>query len=238
VYATENVIAKKLLVDYYFLNFKSNGRKYNFVAGEENRQSFGMRLHSQNQKLNYELEGTYQCGTFNQLDIDAYALNADVNYKIDLKSNLIFGLSAQQVSGDKKATDNTLNTYNPLFAKGAFGLTAPIGITNLESINAYLKINPMKKLGVVAGAYFIQRKSNQDATYSPGLSVIRPKPSALFASNEKGIGTIYTLETNYAYNQNLSFGFDASHFVSGRYVQETGKGKNINYLTLRSTFKF
>lgn len=39
-YATENIIPKKLLLDYYFLNLNTARRKYNFVAGKENRQSY------------------------------------------------------------------------------------------------------------------------------------------------------------------------------------------------------
>jgi hypothetical protein len=238
VYGTENVIPKKLLVDYYVLNFNSENRKYNFVSGKENRQTFGLRIFSQNPKFNYELESTYQTGTFNQSDINAYAFSSDINYKIDQKLNLIIGLGANYASGDKDKSDTKLNTYNPIFAKSAFGLAAPIGSSNIENINPYIKINPIKKLSVYATVYFMQRNSDQDGTYSPGMTEVRPNPSKLFASNKQGIGTQYSIETSYALNKNISFAVDGAYFQAGNYVKETGKGLDIRYLSFKSTFKF
>jgi hypothetical protein len=238
IYATENVILKKLLVDYYILNFKSEGRKYNFVSGKENRQSFGLRIFSQNPKFNYELESTYQIGTFYQYDISAYAFSSDINYKIDQKLNLIIGLGANYISGDKDKTDTKLNTYNLIFSKPSYGLAAPIGSSNIENINPYIRMNPIKKLSVYAGVYFMRRNSNQDGTYSPRMTEVRPSPGNLFASAKREIGTQYAIETSYNLNQNISFAIDGAYFQAGEYVKETGKGLNISYLSFKSTFKF
>jgi hypothetical protein len=238
VYSTEYFIPKKLLVDYYVLNFKSDFRKYNFVSGSENRQNFGLRIFSQNPKLNYELESTYQTGVFNNLDISAYGFSSDINYKIESKYNVIVGVGANYFSGDKTKTDSQLNTYNPFFSKPSYGLGAPIGSSNIENLNPYVRLNPIKKLSVYAGLYFMMRESNQDGTYSPRMVQIRPTPVNLFVSNRKSIGTQYALETLYYYSKNLSFAADGAYFKSGSYVKETGKGLDITYLSFKSTFKF
>jgi Alginate export len=238
VYGTEYLIPKRLSVDYYFLHFTSNGRRYNYVGGKEKRQSFGFRLFSQNKKLNYELEGTYQTGRFNNLDILAYGLSGDINYQIDAKFHLIAGISANYISGDKNNADNQLNTYNLLFSKPSYGLAAPIGSSNIININPYFKINPVKKLSVYAGVYWMQRQSSQDGTYSPGMAQVRPLPSNLFTSSKKKIGTQYALETSYEMNQHFSFAIDAAYFKAGNYVKETGKGLNIAYWAFKATFKF
>ncbi|MEJ8818647.1 alginate export family protein [Lacibacter sp. H407] len=238
VYGTEYVIPKKLSVDYYFLNFTSNGRRYNFVPGKENRQSFGVRLFSQNKGFNYELESTYQTGSFNDLNIAAYGLSADINYKLNSKLNFITGVSANYISGDKNNTDNKLNTYNLLFSKPSYGLAAPIGSSNIININPYLRINPLKKLSVYTGVYFMQRQINRDGTYSPGMAQVRPSPANLFESAEKNIGTQYAIETTYELNQHFSFAADAAFFKAGNYVKETGKGLDISYFAFKAAFKF
>ncbi|MEO8961228.1 MAG: alginate export family protein [Ginsengibacter sp.] len=145
VYATEYIVPKKFLVDYYFLDLNTQRRKYNFVGGKENRQSYGVRIFSDNQKINYELEATYQSGKFNQSNIRAYSVSTDVNYKMIQKNNFIIGIGSNYITGDKNKNDNQLNTYNLLFSKPQYGLTAPIGATNLVNINPYFKINPNKK---------------------------------------------------------------------------------------------
>ena len=238
IYGTEYFIPKKLLADYYILGFNSDKRRYNFVAGIEKRQVFGTRIFSQNPKLNYEVEGTYQTGKFNQFSISAFGISGDLNYKIIPKLHLIVGLGANYISGDKNKNDSQLNTYNLIFSKPQYGLAAPIGSSNIININPYLKVMPIKKLSVYAGVYFMQRQSNQDGTYSPGMAEVRPTPTNLFTSTAREIGTQYAVETNLEINHHFSFAVDAAYFNAGQYVKETGNGKNITYLAGKVTLKF
>jgi hypothetical protein len=238
IYGTEYFVPKKLLMDYYVLNFKSNIRKYNFVSGKENRQIFGLRFFSQNPIFNYELESTYQTGTFNNSKIRAYAFSADASYVINKKNNFIFGIGGNYISGDKNKTDNTLNTYNLIFSKPSYGLAAPIGSSNIVNVNPYIKINPVKKLNVYAGVYFINRQSNQDGTYSPGMAQVRPTPANLFTSGKKEIGTQFAIETGYNVTQHFFFAVDAAYLKAGNYVKETGKGEDITYVSFKGAFKF
>lgn len=237
MYSTYTFVPKALMLDYYSMSFHSNRRKYHYISGKENRQIAGIRLFSENEKFNYELEAAYQTGKFNDLRIRAYGLAADVNYKLIPKYKLIAGIGSNYMSGDKNPNDNQLNTYNTLFSKPPYGLTAPIGASNLVNVNPYVKLNPVKKLHVFVTAYFLWRQSHQDGTYSPGAVEVRPNPGMLFASTEKEIGTLLVLETNYTVNRHLLFGLDASRFFAGDYVKETGKGKNISYVSLKGVIR-
>jgi hypothetical protein len=238
IYGAEYVVPKKLLIDYYVLNFESGIRKYNFVSGKENRQSFGLRFFSQNSTFNYELESTYQTGTFNNAKIRAYGFSADVNYVLRKKNSFTIGVGSNYISGDKNNADNVLNTYNLIFSKPSYGLAAPIGSSNIVNINPYVKISPTKKLNVFAGVYFLNRQSSQDGTYSPGMAQVRPTPANLFASTKKGIGTQYAIETGYNLNNHFFFAIDAAYLKAGNYVKETGKGKDITYISFKGAFKF
>lgn len=237
VYLTEKIIPNKLILDYYFLDFISERRKYNYVSGKEHRQIVGARIFSENPQFNYEAEATYQFGNFNSNTINAYALSADLNYLLSSKK-VIVGIGTNYISGDNNPNDKKLNTYNLLFSKPQYGLTAPIGATNVITINPYFKLKGINKLNVYAGAYFLWRQSENDGIYTPGAIETRPTPWLLNHLKEKEIGKLLVLETNYKINTHISFSLDASYFSAGNFIKQTGKGKDIIYLSSKFYFKF
>lgn len=228
----------RLGLDYYAVNFQSRLRKYNYQAGYENRQTYGLRLFSSRKTINFELEGAYQSGKFGKLKVGAFSIVADVNVTVSSSKKAMIGITATAASGDKSSADHKLNTYNLLFAKPAYGLAIPMGSTNILGLSPYLKINPVQKLNLLAQVFFLSRYSDQDGTYSPSMIENRPKPEMVFMSEEKFLGVFYVLETNYQHTEQLSFSFDASYFKAGNYPRETGKGKNLTYLSFKATFRF
>ncbi len=238
IYGTRYFANHKIGLDYFALNFQSKASTYNYRTGFENRQTYGTRLFVNTTKVNFELEGAYQSGTFDNLTIDAYNILVDVNVQVLPSKKGVIGLAANAASGDNDSEDRKLNTYNLLYAKPAYGLAIPIGATNMISIYPYVKINPIQKLNIVAQVFFLARNSNQDGTYSPGMVENRPSPNLLFTSRKKTLGVFYTVETTYRQNKNLSFSFDASYFSAGSYPLATGLGKDIVYISFKSTFKF
>jgi hypothetical protein len=238
IYGTQYFSNHKMGLDYFLVDFQSKARKYNYQSGFEDRQTFGMRLFSNLKTINFEFEGGYQSGKFNDLNISAYTVLADINATVLPSKKGVIGFAANVASGDKDSGDNKLNTYNLIYAKPAYGLAIPIGATNIISLSPYIKINPIQKLNILAQVFFMSRNSNQDGTYSPGMIENRPKPNALFTSDKKTLGQFYVLETNYQQTKNLSFSFDASYFNAGSYPKASGKGNDVTYLSFKSTFKF
>lgn len=237
-YAMERLVPKKLLLDYYLLHFESLRRKYNYKEGIDSRQIAGFRIFSRNKAINYEFEATYQFGSFNDLQVNAYSLSGDINFNLVPQGRLIFGIAGNYVSGDRGNSDNELNTYNPLFSKPQYGLTAPIGASNVITFNPYVRTNFRRKVSVLGGAYFLLRQSNQDGSYTPDGTEIRPKPEKLLLVREKQIGTLVILESNYSVNKHVSLGLDASKFFAGKFLKQTGEGKDILYLSLKAGYKF
>lgn len=237
-YATEKLVPKRLLLDYYLLHFESERRKYNYKEGVDSRRVAGFRLFSQNSIANFEAEATYQFGKFIDLYVNAYSLSADINISLVDNGRLIFGLAGNCVSGDKSSGDKQLNTYNSLFSKPQYGLTAPIGASNVVTLNPYLRINPTRKISIFTGAYVLWRHSGQDGSYTPDGTELRPSPGKLIISTEKEIGALLVLESNYTVNSQLSFAIDASEFFAGKFLQQTGKGKDITYVAFKIGYKF
>jgi len=237
IYGTQYFSNHKMGLDYFLVDFQSKARMYNYVSAFENRQTYGLRLFSNYKKVNFEFEGGYQSGKFNDLNISAYTVLADVNMNVLPNKKGTIGFAANVASGDKDNTDNQLNTYNLIYAKPAYGLAVPIGATNMISLSPYIKISPIQKLNILAQVFFMSRNSDQDGTYSPGMIENRPRSNAFFASDKKTLGKFYLLETNYQQTKNLSFAFDASYFDAGSYPKTTGKGKDVTYLSFKSNFK-
>lgn len=238
LYGTQYLSKRKINLDYYAVNFYSKLRKYNYKPGTENRQTYGIRLISNYRNINFEVEGAYQTGKFKDLIISAYSILADVNLIVLPNKKAIIGFAANLVSGDKNNSDKKLNTYNLLYAKPAYGLAAPIGSTNIISLNPYIKANAFQKLNILAQVFFLARNSNMDGTYSPGMIQNRPGPDFLFVSKKKDLGEFYVIETNYQQTKNLSFSFDLSFIKAGSYTISTGSGKDISYVSFKSTLKF
>ncbi|CAI2768664.1 Alginate export [Flavobacterium collinsii] len=238
IYGTQYFSNSKFGVDYFLVDFQSNARRYNYQSGFEDRQTYGIRLFSSLKTINFEFEAAYQTGKFNDLTIEAYTIAANINVTVLPAKKTIIGFAANIASGDKDRGDNKLNTYNLLYAKPAYGLVAPLGATNIISFGPYIKINPVRKLNILTQVYFMERNSNQDGTYSPAMIESRPKPNMLFSTNKKTFGELYVLETNYQQTKNLLFSFDTSYFSAASYPKTTGNGKNITYLSFKSTFKF
>jgi Alginate export len=239
IYATQVAVPQKALIDYYVLHFKGNRIEYNLEAGNELRTSVGARLFSRNPKFNYELEATYQTGSFNDLTINALAIACDVNYLLLSKTKLTMGIAGNYITGDKSATDKQLNTYNLLFSKPSFGLAAPIGASNIININPYIKWRPLPKIELLASVYFLSRQSNKDGIYSPAMGQIRPtRKETLFTSTAKEIGNQYAFEVAYFLNNQWSFFVDGAYFPAGELVKATGKGKAITYVSAKMGFKF
>lgn len=238
IYGTQYFLSRKLSLDYYVVNFQSRQRKYNYSSGFENRQTYGLRLFLNGKKINFEVEGAYQSGKFDSLKINAFNLVADVNLLVYPSKKGIVGLAVNAASGDKNSSDHTLNTYNLLFAKPAYGLAIPVGSTNMLSLYPYVKINPVQKLNLMAQVFFLARYSNQDGTYSPGMIQNRPGPDFSLNTTKNFLGIFYILETSFLQSKHLSLSFDASYFKAGNYPKETGKGNDITYLSFKSTFRF
>lgn len=238
IYGTHLFVNRQMGLDYFVLDFQSNSRKYNYQSGVENRLTYGVRWFSNFTGINFELEGSYQSGRFNDLFISAYNALVDVNAVVLPRVKGIIGLAIHAASGDRSNEDNKLNTYNLLYAKPAYGLAIPIGSTNIVSVYPYVKINPVSKFYILAQVFLLSRNSIQDGTYAPGMDQNRPRPGLLFSSTEKTLGEFYVVETTYQQTENVSFSFDASYFNAGSYTKATGTGKDITYLSLKATLKF
>jgi hypothetical protein len=126
-------------LDVYYLGFTEKNAAFKDGTADERRHSFGIRGWNKVGLLQYNVEGVYQLGSFGPKAISAYTLSGEFTYAITPAGwEPFFNLKAEILSGDRRGGDDRLQTFNPLFPKGAyFGQVALIGPANLVDLHPW-----------------------------------------------------------------------------------------------------
>jgi hypothetical protein len=116
-------------VDFYYLGLERDGARFDQGTAREMRHSVGTRLWGQHAGWDWNFEFVYQFGGFGDGDISAWTAASDTGFTFaDAPWSPRLGLKADVTSGDRDPNDRDLQTFNPLFPKGAyFGETGLIG---------------------------------------------------------------------------------------------------------------
>jgi hypothetical protein len=223
-------------IDLYYLGIRKKQATYDAGNGEEIRHSVGTRIWKNKGDWQYDFEGVFQFGTFAQQQISAWTLSSNTTYQFSqlaLKPKL--GLKTEAISGDRNLSDNRLQTFNPLYPKGAyFGLAALIGPSNLFDFHPSLDLEVNERLEFGIDYDIFWRLSRKDGIYAPNMSLIYSGKN----TNDQFIGTQLSAEFNYQLNPFLFFRLEGTWFETGPYLKEVSTGKDILFTAVTTQFKF
>ena len=222
--------------DIYYLGLSKKNAIFDDGDGKELRHSIGSRIWKKQGKWMYDFEGLYQWGKFSGKNIAGWTLSSNTSYNFSsLKCNPQLGLKTELISGDKSYDDNRLNTFNPLFPRGAyFGLAALIGPANLADIHPSLSLEFSPKIDLAIDYDAFWRYSSNDGIYAPNVSLIYSGKG----TKEKFIGQQYSTELSYTPNRFLYFRAELTWFKTGAYLKEVSAGKNILFTGFTAQLKF
>ena len=210
-------------IDLYYFGLHKKAAVYDDGKGAETRHSIGARVWDTKPAWQYDVEGLYQFGALEASNISAWTMSANVSYTFyqhKLKPQI--GLKTEVISGDKNKADGKLNTFNPLFPKGAyFGLAALIGPYNLIDAHPYIQFNLTKKLIFAADYDLFWRMNRNDGLYAVNGKLLY----AGKAGNSKAIGRQLGGALEYTANKYLFFRQELTWFDAGDYLKEAGPGK-------------
>ncbi|WP_439696836.1 alginate export family protein [Mucilaginibacter sp. AW1-7] len=222
--------------DIYYLGIHKKAATFDDGKGAETRHSIGTRIWRTTPYWQYDLEGLYQFGNFATGAISAWTLSANIShtfYQTKLKPQI--GLKTEAISGDKNYGDGRLNTFNPLFPKGAyFGLAALIGPYNLLDAHPYFQFNLTKKLVFSADYDLFWRMNRNDGLYAVNGKVIYSGK----AGSSKQIGRQLGGALEYTINKYLYLRQEITWFSAGDFLKEAGPGKDILMAGSTITLKF
>jgi len=223
-------------VDVYYLGNRTKHATWNDVAGIETRHSLGTRIWGHTKRWTYDFEGVYQFGDIASNTIEAWTLSSNTSYALnDNKFAPIVSFKTELISGDNKSGDGKIQSFNPLFPKGAyFGYAALIGPSNLFDLHPTLTI-PLNNVFVVTLDYdAFWRFSVNDGIYNPGNMRIYPAGD----SGQKFIGNQTAGSLECTLNKHIYLRTGITWFNADKYLKSVGSGKDILYTGFTSTFKF
>lgn len=209
---------------YYFGVWKANA-EFDDGAGRERRHSIGARIWKRSSGWRYDFEGVYQFGKLADNTIAAWTISSNTSY-IFSNAGLApeLGLKAELISGDKHYGDGRLQTFNPLYPKGAyFGLAALIGPSNLADAHPYINLKLGKQLNWQTDYDLFRRMSRNDGIYGPNARPIYSGKNTMSAKIGQQLGTSF----EYTPNPFLYFRAELTWFNAGPYLKEVGPGKDI-----------
>ena len=213
----------------YYSLFERSSARYLDALGEETRHIFDVRFAGNANGFDWDLEAMRQTGHVGPKEIEAWALGGRTGYTF---SNAAWtpriGLQADAASGDGRAGDNTISTFNPLFPNGYyFSLAGYTGYANLIHLKPTLTVKPIANLTVTAGLGMQWRQTVADAVYvQPNVAV-----AGTAGQGVRWTGVYSQLRADYVFNANLTGAVEAVHYAIGDTVRNAG-GHDSNYLGL------
>jgi hypothetical protein len=235
-YTVVNAVPVLQNIDLYYLGLRKHHSGFDDGSGEERRHSIGGRIWKSNKALRYDLEGVYQFGSLGEKGIHAWTLSANAGYKfMDIKGKPELGLKTEWISGDKNYNDQQLQTFNPLFPRGAyFGLAALIGPANLFDVHPSLALELTPQLALNFDYDLFRRFSRNDGLYGPSGAL-------LYSGKDvppKAIGSQLATDLVYTPNAFLYFRAECTWFKAGDYLKAVTPGKNILFTGVTMQLKF
>jgi len=144
-------------------------------------------------------------------------------------------LKADIVSGDRDRNNQGLQTFNPLFPKGAyFSEDALIGPANLINLDPALTLQLTGQLLLTADWDFFWRESTGDGIYNNAVVLIRPDS----ASSARFLGSQGQLQMEWNPERHLSLVAIYAHFFAGPFLRDSGPAKDVDYLTTWVSYRF
>jgi len=200
------------------------------------RHTLGLRLWGRPGPWDYNVEVVYQLGTFGEGQIHAWTAGSDTGYTLrSVAWQPRLGLKADIISGDRNPRNQDLQTFNPLFPKGAyFGEIALIGPANLIDVHPSLDLHPTAHLIVSADWDMFWRESVYDGIYGNAVNLVRSGQR----SRARSIGSQVSLQVEWQVERHTMLSAVYSHFVAGPFLRETGPGRDVDYASAWVTYKF
>jgi hypothetical protein len=223
-------------VDAYYLGYRNRAASFGGIEGREVRHSLGLRAHGRANNWSWNVEGVVQFGRFAGQTIRAWTLGSEVARSFPLaplkpRATLRFNM----VSGDRKAGDGRLGTFNALFPKGKyFGELSPVGPTNIINLHPSVTVAIARdlSLGIAGMAYW--RFSKHDGIYDIPGNLIRGPGDA----RSRYIGHEMEAALSWQASPELELSTSLSAFAPGSFIRQTGPAKTITMLGLESNFRF
>ena len=223
-------------IDGYYLGLRKRHASFDDGSGKETRHSFGTRLWKKTGQIDYDLEAVYQTGTLDKQAIRAWTVSLHAAYQFEHTTlKPVVGLKTELISGDRNYGDWQINTFNPLYPRGAyFGLASLIGPYNLQDLHPYLALKLSKQLTWSTDYDIFWRMRRHEGLYAVNGRLIHTGRDIGGKAIGNQLGTDLSLQAN----PFLYLRAELSWFKPRTFLYETGLGKHIVMVAVTATVRY
>ena len=216
--------------------------RYHRGAGSEARQSLGvrgdLRVATDAGALDADLEGVYQTGVFDSIDIQAHRLSFEGGWRADWHWKPRLFLQLDRASGDQ-GSGSPVGTYQAYHPRGAyFSEWSSFAPSNLTALSPGLEILPVDGVTLRLDAGRFWRTSVEDGIYSVGMAPTLGPGGDQGGAQEMHIGDLVGLYLGWDLGRYARLNAGAVLFRPGGYLQELGRSATVHYLTGWTSFQF
>jgi hypothetical protein len=223
-------------VDLYYLGLERDLARYDQGAAHERRHSVGTRLWGRHLPWDWNFEFVYQFGSFGDDAIAAWTAASDTGFTLaSVPWTPRLGVKADVTSGDRDSHTHRLETFYPLFPKGAyFGEAGLIGPMNHIDLHPSVELHPTPAVTFTADADFFWRESTRDGVYNTGLSVVRSGING----GSRYVGAQAAAQIEWRLQRHWKWAANYTHFFAGTFLHENPPDQDVNYFSTWITFRF
>jgi hypothetical protein len=228
--------AQDVSFDLYWIGYRDMEARFAGTTGDERRDTFGLRMFGQWQRISWNWETMVQRGRFAGRDIRAWSQATETSVDFpDAPMAPRVRLRANIASGDKAQSKNRVESFNAMFPKGRyFGELTPLGPRNIININPGLLLRPAPRVQLELNVAAFWRASPTDGIYDlAGRELRRPG-----ANRARHVGNLIEASMGFDREDGLSIAASIGVFTAGQFTQQSGAGRAIMMLggEVRQTF--
>ena len=224
VYAAAPV-GRSATLDVYSLNLDRDRVRFGALAGDERRRGAGARLAGKAKAIDYEMEVMGQRGSFAGQDIRAWGASVGAGYTFAAPWKPRLSMRRDLGSGDRDPADDKLETFNPLFPKGAyFSEAGLVSWSNLSAWRHALGLAPTKSASLEISYTARRRQAGRDAIYLQPMAVL----AGGGASTAKAVSQDWQVDLGWQVTRNVKISLEGVRVEAGAAVKAAG-GHDVDF---------
>ncbi|HMP74024.1 MAG TPA: alginate export family protein [Kiritimatiellia bacterium] len=233
VHATVKIPEGKMVVDTYLF-------RHDRDLLDEERYTAGLRLYGACllTGIEYDVEGGYQFGERDDLDIEAWFVAIEAGYTLAdwaMKPRVYLGFD--YASGDRDGDDGKTQTFHQMFPLGHayLGYIDVLGRQNVQSFSQGVSFWPLAtRVQVRIDHHVFRRAERSDAAYAVGGGILREAD----AGTSGDLGSELDVRVTWRMDRPTSMMAGYSRFFAGEFIKQSGPSKDIDfvYASIHYTF--
>ncbi len=222
--------------DLYYLRSEIDRRRTVAGVADQTRHTVGVRAFGERGGLFWNWEGFYQRGRHGEDRIAAWSVAANTGYRFSSRPwQPEYLFSVNVASGDRRANDGRLETFDALFARGSyFSELALLAPSNFFNLHHYLRLAPSPRLALFVDVNLYWRARLADGVYA--------NPTRLLIGPDEGEGRFVNASVSagleWEASEHMFFSMLYTRAQPQRFLKSAGADAPISFLELTARLSF